>query len=83
MLFETSTCVAQITARCLSRSISSDCLIARVDERTRIARELHDTLLQSFQAVLLLVYTVSEQLPPGKAKQTLEGVVEQAQQGIT
>src|SRR5580700_6881699 len=26
---------------------------ARVDERTRIARELHDTLLQSFQALMI------------------------------
>jgi hypothetical protein len=29
----------------------------RVDERTRIARELHDTLLQNFQASLVQIYT--------------------------
>jgi signal transduction histidine kinase len=28
----------------------------RVSERTRIARELHDTLLQSFQGVLMKFY---------------------------
>jgi signal transduction histidine kinase/ligand-binding sensor domain-containing protein len=35
----------------------------RVDERTRIARELHDTLLQSLQAVLLLLHHASDALP--------------------
>ena len=35
----------------------------RVSERTRIARELHDTLLQSFQGVLLRFHTVTYLLP--------------------
>ncbi len=35
-------------------------LEARVGERTRIARELHDTLLQSFHGVLLRLQTVSQ-----------------------
>jgi signal transduction histidine kinase len=35
----------------------------RVNERTRIARELHDTLLQSFQGLLLRFQTVSNLLP--------------------
>ncbi len=34
----------------------------RIRERTRIARELHDTLLQSFQGLLLRFQTVSTQL---------------------
>jgi signal transduction histidine kinase len=38
-------------------------LEARVNERTRIARELHDTLLQSFQGLLLRFQTVSNLLP--------------------
>ncbi|WP_169747055.1 histidine kinase [Edaphobacter aggregans] len=40
---------------------------ARVDERTRIARDLHDTLLQSFHGVLLRLQTVSQLMrePPG------------------
>ncbi len=35
-------------------------LDARVDERTRIARDLHDTLLQSFHGLLLRLQTVSQ-----------------------
>ena len=38
-------------------------LEARVSERTRIARELHDTLLQSFQGLLLRFQSVSKLLP--------------------
>ena len=34
----------------------------RVAERTRIARDLHDTLLQSFQGLLLRLQIVSEML---------------------
>jgi signal transduction histidine kinase len=37
-------------------------LDARVGERTRIARELHDTLLQSFQGLLLRFQTASDLL---------------------
>ena len=35
----------------------------RVGERTRIARELHDTLLQSFQGLMLLFQSVRNLLP--------------------
>jgi signal transduction histidine kinase/ligand-binding sensor domain-containing protein len=57
----------------------------RVAERTRIARDLHDTMLQSFQAVLLRFHTVTYLLPdrPDEAKQTVDSVVEQARQAIT
>jgi len=57
----------------------------RVAERMRIARELHDTLLQSFQAALLRLHTVGYLLPdrPDEAQKTLENVVEQARQAIT
>jgi signal transduction histidine kinase len=60
-------------------------LEARVSERTRIARELHDTLLQSFQGLLLRFQTVSNLLPtrPAEAKQTLDGAIDQAAQAIT
>jgi signal transduction histidine kinase len=56
----------------------------RVNERTRIARDLHDTLLQSFQGVLLKFSAVTYQLPdrPEEARETLEKVVEQARQAI-
>ena len=57
---------------------------ARLTERTRIARDLHDTMLQSFQGVLLKFYALSYILDrPTEARQTLEGLVEQAQQAIT
>jgi signal transduction histidine kinase len=57
----------------------------RVDERTRVARELHDTLLQSFQGLLLRFQTASELFPtrPAEAKQTLNSAIEQAAQAIT
>ena len=60
-------------------------LDARVGERTRIARELHDTLLQSFHGVLLRFQTVSQLLPerPMEAKEKLDSAIEQAAEAIT
>ena len=57
----------------------------RMDERTRIARELHDTLLQSFNALLLRLQTVSNVLPasPDEAKRRIDGAIEQASDAIT
>ena len=56
----------------------------RVGERTRIARELHDTLLQSFQGVLLKFSAVRFLLPPGadQAQKTLGKAIDQAEQAI-
>jgi signal transduction histidine kinase len=54
----------------------------RLSERTRIARELHDTLLQSFQALMLHFQTVNDLLPPGKAKEALEKVLDRADKAI-
>ncbi len=53
---------------------------ARVDERTRIARELHDTLLQSFQGLLLMFQAALQLLPhrPAEARQRLERALDQA-----
>jgi len=58
---------------------------ARVNERTRIARELHDTLLQSFQGLMLRFQTVGEMLParPLDAKNALEGALDRADQAIS
>ena len=60
-------------------------LEARVSERTRIARDLHDTLLQSFHGLLLRFQTVSLLLPerPIEAKEKLESAIEQAAGAIT
>lgn len=54
----------------------------RLAERTRIARELHDTLLQSFQALMLHFQAVSDMLPPGAAKEGLEEALDHADQAI-
>ena len=58
---------------------------ARVNERTRIARDLHDTLLQSVQALLLRLQTVSNVLParPDEAKRRIDRTIEQASDAIT
>jgi signal transduction histidine kinase len=57
----------------------------RVNERTRIARDLHDTLLQSFQGLLLRFQTGINLLPerPAEARKTLESAVDQAAEAIT
>jgi signal transduction histidine kinase/ligand-binding sensor domain-containing protein len=56
----------------------------RVHERTRIARELHDTLLQSFHGLLMNFQTASRLLPAGaaEAKQKLDSAIEQAEEAI-
>jgi len=60
-------------------------LEARVSERTRIARDLHDTLLQSFQGLLLRFQSVLKMLPerPAEARQRLESALDQAAAAIT
>jgi signal transduction histidine kinase/ligand-binding sensor domain-containing protein len=60
-------------------------LDARVGERTRIARELHDTLLQSFHGLLLRFQTASYLLPdrPAEAKEKLDGAIAHAAKAIT
>jgi len=57
----------------------------RVNERTRIARELHDTLLQSFQGLLLRFQTVRElmRMRPAEAEAMLESAIDQTAQAIT
>jgi signal transduction histidine kinase len=55
----------------------------RVNERTRIARELHDTLLQSFQGLLMRFQAVSNELDEGEAKQELDEAIDGAARAIT
>jgi len=56
-----------------------------VGERTRIARELHDTLLQSFHGLLLRFQTAFDLLPDRsvEAKQVLASAIDQAADAIT
>jgi signal transduction histidine kinase/ligand-binding sensor domain-containing protein len=60
-------------------------LEARVNERTRIARDLHDTLLQSFHGLMLRFQAATNLLPerPIEAKQRFESAIDQAAQAIT
>jgi signal transduction histidine kinase len=73
-----------LRVRQLARAFNST-LDARVDERTRIARELHDTLLQSFHGLLLRFQTARALLPanPTKASEILDGAIDQAADAIT
>ena len=57
----------------------------RVNERTRIARDLHDTLLQSFHGLMLRFQAVQNMLPdePVKARQSLQTAIDRAAQAVT
>lgn len=63
----------QITAQLQQR------LGARLEERERIARELHDTLLQGLQGLMLRFQAVMKGLPEREpARQTMEHVLDRA-----
>lgn len=68
----------QATARIRQR------LSARMEERERIARDLHDTLLQSFQGLLLRFQAASNLLPtrPDEAKRKLDNAIKHTSQAI-
>jgi ligand-binding sensor domain-containing protein/signal transduction histidine kinase len=56
----------------------------RAMERTRIARELHDSLLQGFQGLLLYLQAAQQMLPnrPEEAKEALEKVLDQGDEAL-
>jgi signal transduction histidine kinase len=60
-------------------------LEARVNERTRIARELHDTLLQSLHGLMFRFQAARNMLPrrPEQAMQALDGAIARTEQAIT
>jgi signal transduction histidine kinase len=45
----------------------------RLDERERIARELHDTLLQGFQGLMLHFRSIAERMPSDQPERALMG----------
>jgi signal transduction histidine kinase/ligand-binding sensor domain-containing protein len=73
----------QLRVRQLQREFNT-ALEARVSERTRIARELHDTLLQGLQA-LLFQYQAARNLFAGgseRAMQVLDATLDKTEQAI-
>ena len=56
----------------------------RLAERTRIAQELHDTLLQSFQGLMLRFQAANDTIlsDPADAKDTLERALDRADQAL-
>jgi signal transduction histidine kinase len=65
----------QVTTRMRER------LHERLIERERIARELHDTLLQGLQGLILRLHAASEQLPEGaRPREMIERALDRADQ---
>jgi signal transduction histidine kinase/streptogramin lyase len=62
-------CAYQLRVRRLRREFHAQ-LDGRVDERMRIARELHDTLLQSFQG-LMFSFQAARNLLPGRTDEAI------------
>jgi signal transduction histidine kinase/ligand-binding sensor domain-containing protein len=54
----------------------------RVNERTRIARDLHDTLLQNFHGVLFRFQAIANRVADPDIKHQFEGAIDQASQAI-
>jgi signal transduction histidine kinase len=77
-------CAYQLRVRQLQRKFAG-AVEVRVNERTRIARELHDTLLQSLHGLLMSFQRAANLLPerPVEAKLRLEGAIDEAAQAIT
>jgi len=69
----------------IARRILELRLETRLSERTRIAGELHDTLLQSFQGLMMLFHTALDLMPARtpEAVKILEKAVSRGDQAIT
>lgn len=53
-------------------------LVAVMGERLRIARELHDTLIQGFSGVTMQMQALSNRLAPSEERETLKEVISDA-----
>ena len=67
----------QVTQRLLQR------LEERHAERDRIARELHDTYLQTVHGLVLKMHAVSHELPEGGAKEKISSTLKLAQLALS
>ena len=76
--------IAALLGSSIARRIVELRLDERVNERTRIARDLHDTLLQSLQGLLLRFQVVYELLPerPAEAKQEMQTAIDRTVRAI-
>jgi signal transduction histidine kinase len=75
--------IYQLRLRQLERQFNA-ALKARVDERTRIARDLHDTLLQSFHGLMFRYQAARNLFPrrPEEAMQALDEALERTENAI-
>jgi signal transduction histidine kinase/ligand-binding sensor domain-containing protein len=76
--------VHQMRLRRMAREFNMR-LDERVSERVRIAQELHDTLLQTFQALLFHFHAASSLFPdrPEEGKQQLDRAIDIAARAVT
>jgi len=78
--------IATFFAWAIARKIMELRLEERVGERTRIARDLHDTLLQNLHGLMLqfqAARNLLHKLRPEKAMQTLDSAITGTEQAIT
>ncbi len=74
------TLLFRLRLRALSRRIRAQ-MAERLRERERIARELHDTLLQSIQALILRLHLVAEEMPKrGAPRRAIEEALDRAEE---
>jgi len=72
--------IFRLRLRALARGIRAQ-MAERMRERERIARELHDTLLQSVQALILRLHLVAEELPKrGAPRRAIEDALDRAEE---
>jgi signal transduction histidine kinase len=74
--------IAAFLGWAIARRILELRLEERVRERIRIARDLHDTLLQTFQGLVLRLQVVYDLMPEGNARDQLEQGLQQADQAL-
>jgi len=88
---ETERLILNVAANQAAVGLQQACLLrqqkleGRAEERMRLARDLHDTLLQSFQGLLMKASAVKYLIRdrPGDAEEKLDRIVEEARQVIT